>query len=132
MMKWFNLADVHSAKHMKDAYSSYRGRIARSHAEHVRHVTLRKPSSGRPELLTVITSVGLESLFAPTEAIPRFRACKLPMRLKDGARDYIVRPGVFTTRGLEPVARELASKEFVDFLTDIGAYELIEPDFMPL
>ena len=136
MLKWYDLKDVfdHKVKNkgLKDAYSSYRGRISRTHAKFVRHVALRKKSCGRPEMLTVITWAGIEALYED-EPLPRLKSCRLPMRLTDSARIHLAKPGVFSTALLEPKERLMTASEFIQFLTDIDAHEgLIEPDFIPL
>jgi hypothetical protein len=136
MQKWYNLADIHRDKRMRDALSSYRGRIARTHAMHARHIDVPQPGgSGRPTRITLLTSEGVEALYDPAETLPRLKAYPVPMRLTDKARAYILEGGAeptFTTAGLEKNARVLSREQFINFLVKIGNDELIEPDFIPL
>jgi hypothetical protein len=131
-VKWFNLQDVHSDKNMRDAFSSYRGRIARSHAKFARHIDIHKPSSGRPQRITLLTQEGVDALYEPHETLPKLTPYETPMRLTDKARAHIVEAGFFTTGGLEKTPRVLERKEFIGFLVMIGNEDLIEPDFVDL
>jgi hypothetical protein len=131
-MRWFNLQDVHRDKNMRDALSSYRGRIARSHAKFARHIDIHKPSSGRPQRITVLTQEGVEALYEPHETLPKLTPYPTPMRLTDKARAHIVEPGLFTTGGLEKTPRVLDRAQFIEFLVKIGNEDLIEPDFVDL
>jgi hypothetical protein len=135
MIKWYNLADIHKDKRMRDAYSSYRGRIARTHAKYARHLDIQRPGAGRPTRVTLVTIEGVEALYDPSEELPKLRAYPVPMRLTDKARKYIIEGGVdttFTTMGLEEKTRVMSRDQFIQFLTKIGNDELIEPDFVPL
>lgn len=135
MLKWFNLQDIHKDKRMRDAYSSYRGRIARTHAKFARHIDIQRPGAGRPTRVTLVTSEGVEALYDPSETLPKLRAYAVPMRLTDKARAYILEGGVettFTTEGLEETPRVMNRERFIQFLTKLGNDELIEPDFIPL
>jgi len=131
-MKWFNLADVHSDKHMRDTLSSYRGRIARSHAKHARHIDIPQPASGRPTRVTLLTAEGIAALYEPGETLPKLKPYATPMRLTDKARAHIIEAGLFTTGGLEKTARVLDREQFISFLVSIKDEELIEPDFISL
>jgi len=138
MQKWFNLADVHRDKHMRDAISSYRARIARTHAMHARHLDVPQPSGsgGRPTRITLLTWEGVSALYDPTETLPKLKAYPVPMRLTDKARAYILEGGAdttFTTGGLDgKPARVVNREQFIDFLVSIKNEDLIEPDFIPL
>ena len=132
MQKWFNLADIHRDKCMQDTLSSYRGRIARTHAQYVRHIDLPQEGSGRPRRVTLLTQEGVEALYQPGETLPKLKAYPVPMRLTDKARSYIVEPGEFTTAGLEAKPRQLERDEFISFLIGKKNETLIEPDFIPL
>lgn len=135
MLKWYNLAEIHKHKKMRDAYSSYRGRIARTHAKYARHLDIQRAGAGRPTRVTLVTMEGVEALYDPAEELPKLRAYHVPMRLTDKARAYILEGGVdttFTTEGLEEPARTMNREQFVQFLTKIGNDDLIEPDFIPL
>jgi len=134
-MKWYNLADIHRDKRMRDAFSSYRGRIARTHAQHARHIDLPRETIGRPQRVTLLTAEGVRSLYEPLELVPDLKPFQPPMRLTDKARAYIVQGGVemlFTTQGLEKKPRELTREQFIAFLVEIGNETLIEPDFVKL
>ena len=131
MPRWYNLQDVHRDKHMRDVFSSYRGRIARSHAKHVRHLDLpRTNSTGRPQRVTLLTSEGVAALYDPAETLPKLTPYPVPMRLTDKARAHIIEAGLFTTGGLEKVPRVLDRDQFIAFLISIGNETLIEPDFL--
>lgn len=134
MTRWYNLQDIHRDKHMRDVFSSYRGRIARSHAQHVRHIDLpRGNSTGRPQRVTLLTQEGVAALYEPNETLPKLTPYPTPMRLTDKARAHIIEGGVdttFTTGGLEKVARVMDREQFIAFLVSIGNDTLIEPDFL--
>ena len=130
--KWFDLADIHRDKNMTDVYSSYRGRIARTHARYVRHIDVPTQESGRPRRVTLLTAAGVGALYAQGEALPNLKPYTPPMRLTDMARPYIVEPGRFTTEGLERKMRILDRDQFIEFLVTIKNEDLIEPDFVPL
>jgi hypothetical protein len=131
-MRWFNLQDVHRDKGMSDKFSSYRGRIARTHAKFARHIDVHKPTSGRPQRITLLTQEGVELLYEHHEALPHLVPYPTPMRLTDKARNHIVDVGLFTTGGLEQPPRTLERAEFIAFLVKIGNEDLIEPDFVDL
>ena len=131
-LKWFNLQDIHRDKGMSDKFSSYRGRIARTHAKFAGHIDVHKPTSGRPQRITLLTEVGVYMLYESYEAMPNLVPYPTPMRLTDKARNHIVDVGLFTTGGLEHPARTLEREEFIAFLVKIGNEDLIEPDFVDL
>lgn len=131
-VKWFNLQDVYRDKGMSDKFSSYRGRIARTHAKFARHIDVHKPTSGRPQRITVLTREGVEALYEYDESLPNLAPYPTPMRLTDKARNHVVDVGLFTTGGLEQPARALSRDEFIEFLVKIGNEDLIEPDFVDL
>lgn len=132
MIKWYNLADIHHHKQMKDAYSSYRGRIARTHAKFARNIDVPQQNSGRPFRITLLTIEGVEALYDPTEPLPKLTPYPTPMRLTDKARAQIIEKDMFTTDGLERKVRVLDREQFIQFLIDIGNEDLIEPDFINL
>jgi hypothetical protein len=132
MTKWFNLQDIHRDKHMRDVYSSYRGRIARSHAKYARHLDIMGGATGRPARVTLITAEGVEALYDPIETLPKLKPYAVPMRLTDKARAYILEAGTFSTGGLEKSARVMDREQFIEFLVTIGNEDLIEPDFVDL
>lgn len=134
MTKWFNLADVYSDKGMRDVWSSYRGRISRTHAKFVRHIDTPRndPDGGRPQRLTVITAEGLATLYEPGEPVPKLTPYPLPMRLTDKARSYLLEKNMFTTEGLEKTARVLDRESFIAMLLASKNTELLEPDFINL
>ena len=136
MKNWYNLQDVHRDKHMRDVFSSYRGRIARRFAQHVRHLDLpRGSATGRKQRLTLVTAEGIAALYEPGETLPNLKPYVPPMRLTDKARAHIIEGGTditFTTGGLEPVARVMSREQFIEFLLSIGNTDLIEPDFVNL
>jgi hypothetical protein len=117
---------------MRDAFSSYRGRIARSHAKHARHIDIPQVASGRPMRVTLLTADGIAALYEPGETLPKLTPYVPPMRLTDRARAHILEAGLFTTGGLEKTARVLDREQFIEFLVSIENEELIEPDFVPL
>jgi hypothetical protein len=130
--EWFDLADIHRDKNMTDVYSSYRGRIARTHPQYVRHFDVPTQESGRPRRVTLLTAAGVRALYAIDEAPPNLKPYAPPMRLTDKARPYIVELGRFTTEGLERKMRILDRDQFIEFLVTIKNEDLIEPDFVPL
>jgi hypothetical protein len=136
MTKWYNLADIHRDKHMRDAMSSYRARIARTHAMHARHIDIPQPGgSGRPTRITLLTQEGVSALYDPAETLPKLKPYPVPMRLTDKARACILEGGAettFSTGGLEKTARVMNREQFIEFLVSIKNEELIEPDFIPL
>jgi hypothetical protein len=131
-MKWYNLLDIHRDKHMRDAFSSYRGRIARTHAKYARHIDIPQPVSGRPARVTLLTAEGVRALYEPSETLPKLKPYPTPMRLTDKARAHLIEAGLFTTGGLEKTARVLDREKFIEFLVSIENEELIEPDFINL
>jgi hypothetical protein len=136
MNQWFNLQDVHRDKHMQERFSSYRNRIARTHAQHVRHLDLpRGNSAGRPQRVTLITPQGIDLLYAPQETLPTLKPYPTPMRLTDKARRHIIEGGLditFSTAGTEQPARVLDRERFIAYLVSIGNDDLVEPDFLNL
>jgi hypothetical protein len=130
--RWYNVQDVHRDKMMKDTLSSYRGRIARSHAMHARHIDIPQPLCGRPTRVTLLTWEGVTALYDPAETLPKLTPYAVPMRLTDKARRHIIEAGLFTTGGLEKPARVLDREQFIAFLVSVGNEDLIEPDFINL
>src|SRR5438128_11292817 len=132
MTKWYNVADIHRDKHMRDKLSSYRSRIARSHAKFARHIDIPQPVAGRPTRITLVTQEGIAALYEPGETLPKLTPYPTPMRLTDKARAHIIEGGLFTTGGIERKARVLDREQFIQFLTKVGNEDLIEPDFINL
>jgi hypothetical protein len=114
LSKWFDLADIHRDKNMTDVYSSYRGRIARTHPQYVRHFDVPTQVSSRPRRVTLLTAAGVSALYAEGEALLNIKPYTQPMRLTDMARPYIVEPGRFTTEGLERKMRIFDRDQFIE------------------
>lgn len=139
-MKWYNLADVHKDKGMRDTFSSYRARIAYSFAQHARHIDIGRKAAGlegpgRPARITLLTAEGIAALYEPNETLPKLKPYPAPVRLTDKARQYMVEGNggvLFTTQGLEEVPREMDRERFIRFLVSIGNEDIIEPDFIDL
>jgi hypothetical protein len=117
---------------MRDALTSYRGRIAHTHARYARTIQLPNVKAGRPKLVTVLTEAGVRSLYLDNE-MPNIAPYPVPVRLTDAARAHIIEGSIYTTRGLEEPPRTMSRESFLEFVQYCAAAEdLYEPDFIPL
>lgn len=120
MEPWFNLEDVHRAKQLRQSYSTYRERIVRTYAAHVRHLHPRSggPTGGRRKYICVVDKTGLHKLLGELVDEVDFTPMAVPLRFKDAVRTQMLGPDTFTTGGLEPMPQVLDRAQFLAFLRD--------------
>lgn len=133
MQKWYDIAEIHRDKEMRDSLTSFRARKANELARYARSLEFHNGAHGRPRRITLLTEEGVRRLYRDGDMPKQLVPFPVPIRLTDRAREHIIEGNLYSTHGLEMPPRTVTREVFIDFIQRTkGAEHLYEPDFLPL